>query len=128
VQFRHSIYLTRSPPPNSSLATAIHRIAERVSQGRLDVLPPYSPPSFPVPAADRVTLFDWMVLTCYPDELAAQMRVADLGRAEAEFAAKLQQEQQQQEQHQRSVVSGSNVPAAAAPINRQADSSMLQLD
>jgi beta-1,4-N-acetylglucosaminyltransferase len=78
-----------------SLTTAIHRIAERVSQGRLDVLPPYSPPSFPVPAADRVTLFDWMVLTCYPDELAAQMRVADLGRAEAEFAAKLQQEQQQ---------------------------------
>jgi beta-1,4-N-acetylglucosaminyltransferase len=108
------------PPPNSSLTTAIHRIAERVSQGRLDVLPPYSPPSFPVPAADRVTLFDWMVLTCYPDELAAQMRVADLGRAEAEFAA---------EQQQQSVgVSGSNVPAAAAPVNRQADSSMLQLD
>ncbi|KAH6617299.1 hypothetical protein F5144DRAFT_660337 [Chaetomium tenue] len=46
-----------------SLATAIHRVAERINQGRLDVLPPYCPPSFPVPAAERVTLFDWM-----PDE------------------------------------------------------------
>ena len=39
----------------------------------LDNLAPYRPPSFPVSAADRVTFFDWMVLTCYPDELAVQM-------------------------------------------------------
>ncbi|KAK4134006.1 glycosyltransferase family 1 protein [Trichocladium antarcticum] len=61
-----------------NLAAAIERILERIAQGTLDALPPYTPPSFPVSAADRVTLFDWMVLTCYPDELAHQQHLADL--------------------------------------------------
>jgi beta-1,4-N-acetylglucosaminyltransferase len=106
-----------------SLAAAIHRVADRITQGRLDALPPYTPPSFPVSAADRVTLFDWMVLTCYPDELAAQMHVTDLGLVEAEFAAK--QQQQPYQQQGQPIVSG-NVPATG--INNQEDNGMLQLD
>jgi beta-1,4-N-acetylglucosaminyltransferase len=65
--------LTR--PSNRSLTDALDRIAERIIQGTLDNLPPYRPPPFPVPAADRVTFFDWMVLTCYPEELAVQMQM-----------------------------------------------------
>lgn len=70
--------LHRLTPRPSNLAAAIERIVERIAQGTLDALPPYTPPSFPVSAADRVTLFDWMVLTCYPDELAHQQHLADL--------------------------------------------------
>lgn len=95
----------------------------------MDDLPPYRPPSFPVSTADRVTLFDWMVLTCYPDELAAQMRVADLGRAEAEFAATQQQQQQQQGQSVGVGDNNNSGSAAAAPTSSsRVDSSMLQLD
>ncbi|KAG7286337.1 hypothetical protein NEMBOFW57_008646 [Staphylotrichum longicolle] len=83
-----------------TLVGAVGRIAERITQGTLDALPPYSPPPFPVPAADRVTLFDWMVLTCYPEELAAQMHLSDLGAAEANFAT--------QQQHQQQAVLGSS--------------------
>ncbi|KAL2198211.1 glycosyltransferase family 1 protein [Corynascus similis CBS 632.67] len=78
-----------------SLAVAIDRVAERITQGTLDSLPPYCPPPFPVPAADRITLFDWMVLTCYPDELTAQMHIADLDQAEVDFAQQQQQQAQQ---------------------------------
>ncbi|KAK3900438.1 glycosyltransferase [Staphylotrichum tortipilum] len=71
-----------------SLATALDRIADRITQGTLDDLPPYSPPPFPVPAADRVTFFDWMVLTCYPAELGAQMKhLSDLAHVDADYAA-----------------------------------------
>ncbi|AEO64554.1 glycosyltransferase family 1 protein [Thermothielavioides terrestris NRRL 8126] len=70
-----------------NLTAAIERIAERIRQGTLDALPPYSPPPFPVPAADRVTLFDWIVLTCYPDELEAQERLGNLAVAPAVAAA-----------------------------------------
>ncbi|KAH6842535.1 glycosyltransferase family 1 protein [Chaetomium sp. MPI-CAGE-AT-0009] len=103
-----------------SMDAAIHCIADRIAQGTLDALPPYCPPPFPVPAADRVTFFDWMVLTCYPDEFAAQMRAADLGLAEAEFAAKQQQQYQQLERPTPS--------APAAAIDTQKEDSMLQFD
>lgn len=54
----------------------------------MDDLPPYSPPPFPVPAEDRVTFFDWMVLTCYPAELAAQTKhLSDLAKVDADYAA-----------------------------------------
>ncbi|GAB1316261.1 N-acetylglucosaminyldiphosphodolichol N-acetylglucosaminyltransferase catalytic subunit alg13 [Madurella fahalii] len=79
-----------------NLPAAITRITERIVQGTLDALPPYAPPSFPVPAAERVTLFDWMVLTCYPGELQIQQRLAELADVQAHF----QQQQQQQEQQQ----------------------------
>jgi beta-1,4-N-acetylglucosaminyltransferase len=99
---------------NRTLAGAVDRIAERITQGTLDALPPYSPPPFPVPASDRVTLFDWMVLTCYPEELAAQMHLSDLGAAEANFAA----------QQQQPAVSGND----PAPVSNQENNGMLQLD
>lgn len=109
--------LARHPDTrNRTLAGAVGRIAERITQGTLDALPPYSPPPFPVPAADRVTLFDWMVLTCYPEELAAQMHLSDLGAAEANFAT--------QQQHQQQAVRGSS----PATVSNQENNGMLQLD
>lgn len=36
-----------------------------------------------------------MVLTCYPDELTAQMHIADLDQAEVDFAQQQQQQAQQ---------------------------------
>ncbi|KAK3305344.1 glycosyltransferase family 1 protein [Chaetomium strumarium] len=102
-----------------SLAFAIHRMAVRISEGTLDALPPYSPPPFPVAAADRITLFDWMVLTCYPEELAAQMHLADLRSASVEFAHEQQQQQQQQ------MVNG-NSPTVAT--SNQGDNVLPQLD
>lgn len=63
------------------------------------------------------------------DELAAQMRVADLGRAEAEFAATQQQQQQQQGQSVGVGDNNNSGSAAAAPTSSsRVDSSMLQLD
>jgi beta-1,4-N-acetylglucosaminyltransferase len=103
-----------TPDGKSNLASAIDRIAERITQGTLDSLPPYRPPPFPVPAADRVTFFDWMVLTCYPDELAAQMHLSDLEAVDADFIS--QQRQQQ--------VVGGTVAAASS----QESNGMLQLD
>ncbi|KAK4150715.1 glycosyltransferase [Chaetomidium leptoderma] len=100
-----------------TLVSAIDRIAERITQGTLDALPPYSPPPFPVAAADRVTLFDWMVLTCYPDQLAAQTHLSNLGMAEADFA---------NEQQQLPVAGNGNGPALA--VNNQENNGMLQLD
>ena len=82
----------------------------------MDALPPYRPPPFPVPAADRVTLFDWMVLTCYPDELAAQTHLSELAAAEANFTSRQQQ--------QRAAAGGSGPVAVAS----QESSGMLQLD
>ena len=80
----------------------------------MDALPPYRPPPFPVPAADRITFFDWMVLTCYPDELAAQMHLSDLEAVEASFRSQQQQQQ-----------ATSGTPLAASS---QESSGMLQLD
>ncbi|KAK0708383.1 hypothetical protein B0H67DRAFT_496124 [Lasiosphaeris hirsuta] len=45
---------------------------------------PYTPPPFPVPEAERTTLFDWMVLTCYPEELRRQQYVEELRSAHFE--------------------------------------------
>ncbi|KAK0615019.1 glycosyltransferase family 28 C-terminal domain-containing protein [Bombardia bombarda] len=71
------------------LAAAVGRSCERLAQGRslshLNALAPYSPPPFPVPERERVTLFDWMVLTCYPDELARQQHLRDLDAVELAF-------------------------------------------
>ncbi|KAK3937908.1 glycosyltransferase family 28 C-terminal domain-containing protein [Diplogelasinospora grovesii] len=67
------------------LSEAVAKSQERIVQGQLlnlnhlDNLPPYHPPPFPVPAGERVQLFDWMVLTCYPEELARQQHLKDLG-------------------------------------------------
>jgi beta-1,4-N-acetylglucosaminyltransferase len=69
----------------SGLSEAVAKSQERIVQGQLlnlnhlDNLPPYHPPPFPVPAGERVQLFDWMVLTCYPEELARQQHLKDLG-------------------------------------------------
>lgn len=101
------------------LAGALDEIAARIIQGTLDDLPPYRPPPFPVPAAERVTFFDWMVLTCYPGELAAQMQAVDLGTAEADLA------NQQQQQQQQPMVNG-NGPAVT--VNNQEDNATPQLD
>ncbi|KAK4226667.1 hypothetical protein QBC38DRAFT_365901 [Podospora fimiseda] len=65
-----------------NLKSAVEQISRIVVQGMLDSLPPYAPPPFPVPAEERVTLFDWMVLTCYPEELARQQHRADLKKQE----------------------------------------------
>ncbi|KAL2126905.1 hypothetical protein VTI74DRAFT_11639 [Chaetomium olivicolor] len=97
------------------LPDAVEHIAQRIIQGTLDALPPYSPPPFPVPAAERVTLFDWMVLTCYPEELARQQHLADLAAADANFAA-------EQQQH---AASGGTT---AATTNQGENNGMLQLD
>lgn len=59
----------------------------------MDALPPYTPPPFPVPEAERVTLFDWMVLTCYPEELNRQRHLAGLREVQESFAQGQQQQQ-----------------------------------
>jgi beta-1,4-N-acetylglucosaminyltransferase len=100
------------------LAGALDQIVDRIIQGTLDDLAPYRPPPFPVPAADRVTLFVWRVLTCYPGELAAQMQTVDLGAAEADLA-------NQQQQQQQPMVNG-NGPVLVA--NNQEDNAVPQLD
>jgi len=53
-----------------ALSTALARSLECAAQGwphgaGEEALVPYSAPPFPVPESERVTLFDWMVLTCY---------------------------------------------------------------
>ncbi|KAK4126717.1 glycosyltransferase family 1 protein [Parathielavia appendiculata] len=99
-----------------SLVDAVDLIADRITQGTLDALPPYCPPSFPVSAADRVTLFDWMVLTCYPAEFAAQMNALNQAVLEANFANASQQQPD----------GNGNGPAEA--VNNQEDDGMPQLD
>lgn len=77
------------------LPAALARVTERIVQGTLDALPPYSPPPFPVPAAaERVALFDWMVLTCYPEELRRQQHLADLAAAERDVLREVAAQQQ----------------------------------
>ncbi|KAL0469957.1 glycosyltransferase family 28 C-terminal domain-containing protein [Neurospora intermedia] len=75
------------------LTEAIARSLELVAQGPLKLkdLPPYSPPPFPVPDSERVTLFDWMTLTCYPDELRKQQHLQDLRDVEKSFQRELEQ-------------------------------------
>jgi hypothetical protein len=58
----------------SKLGDALFRSYELILEGQLYDLPPYSDPPFPVPESERIVLFDWMVLTCYPDDLEAQVR------------------------------------------------------
>ncbi|KAK3316719.1 hypothetical protein B0H66DRAFT_604995 [Apodospora peruviana] len=81
-----------------NLAKAIRASHERLAQGGHDrdrddnpLTQPYSPPPFPVPESERVTLFDWMVLTCYPEELARQKRLRVLGDVSQAFASEQQQ-------------------------------------
>lgn len=77
------------------LTEAITRSLELVAQGpliKLKDLPPYSPPPFPVPESERVTLFDWMALTCYPDELRKQQHLQDLKNVEESFKRELEQQ------------------------------------
>ncbi|KAK4161849.1 hypothetical protein QBC43DRAFT_322896 [Cladorrhinum sp. PSN259] len=68
-----------------NLKSAVDQISRIVVQGMLDSLPPYAPPPFPVPAEERITLFDWMALTCYPEELARQQHRAALQKQEQDF-------------------------------------------
>ncbi|KAK4214643.1 hypothetical protein QBC37DRAFT_283250 [Rhypophila decipiens] len=56
--------------------------------------PPYSAPPFPVPESERVTFFDWMVLTCYPDEQAKQRYVYELKKLEITHYVKTRQEEE----------------------------------
>lgn len=44
----------------------------------MDDLPPYTDPPFPVPEDQRINVFDWMVLTCYPAEFDKQVHLAEL--------------------------------------------------
>ncbi len=57
-----------------------------------------------------------MVLTCYPDELAAQTHLSELEAAEAEFAS---------QHHQQRAGAGGGGPVVAAS---QEAGGMLQLD
>ena len=71
----------------SHLDDALVEIAQLVNEGMLDRLPPYAPPTLPVPPENRITFFDWMVLTCYPDELRKQRHLAALCQAAGRIAA-----------------------------------------
>ena len=70
---------------SSNLKSAVEQINRNIVQGRLDSLPPYAPAPFPVPAEERITIFDWMALTCYPEEFARQQHRAALLKQEEEF-------------------------------------------
>lgn len=47
----------------------------------MDDFPPYTEPQFPVPEDERITVFDWMALTCFPAEFERQSHLADLAAA-----------------------------------------------
>lgn len=100
-----------------NLADAVRRSHERLAQGRQSstttdtvnpqspdedgpecIPPPYSPPPFPVPESERVTFFDWMVLTCYPEELATQQHLLELPKVEEEVARAIQKEDEMGQQ------------------------------
>ncbi|KAK0733273.1 glycosyltransferase family 28 C-terminal domain-containing protein [Lasiosphaeria miniovina] len=70
------------------LTNALARSQELVAQGRLNDLPPYSARSFLVPESERVTLFDWMVLTCYPEVLRQQQHLHDLDEVMTHYEQK----------------------------------------
>jgi beta-1,4-N-acetylglucosaminyltransferase len=70
-------------PMIRELDDAVKRSLELVVQGRLDHLAPYTAPPFPVPEDERVTIFDWMVLTCYPEEFERQAHLAELRKPAA---------------------------------------------
>ncbi|KAK5661656.1 hypothetical protein OQA88_9756 [Cercophora sp. LCS_1] len=65
------------------LARAVDLSWDLVVEGRLADLPPYTPPPFPVPESERTKLFDWLVLSCYPEEMARQQHLHDLWETEA---------------------------------------------
>jgi hypothetical protein len=65
------------------IAEAVKRSQNLAAKGPLTDLPPYSPPPFPVPESQRVTLFDWAVLTCYPEEFKRQQHLLDLYNGDA---------------------------------------------
>ncbi|KAK4447887.1 hypothetical protein QBC34DRAFT_120901 [Podospora aff. communis PSN243] len=60
------------------ITEAVKRIVELTAEGPLASLPPYTPPPFPVPESERVKLFDWMVLTSYPEEFKRQQHILEL--------------------------------------------------
>lgn len=66
----------------SQLARAVELSWDLVVEGRLADLPPYTPPPFPVPESERIKFFDWLVLSCYPEEMARQQHLHDLWTAE----------------------------------------------
>lgn len=68
-----------------NLKSAVEQISRNIAQGRLDSLPPYAPAPFPVPGEERITIFDWMALTCYPEEFARQQHRAALLKQEEDF-------------------------------------------
>ncbi|KAK0701482.1 glycosyltransferase family 28 C-terminal domain-containing protein [Apiosordaria backusii] len=69
-----------------NLPHAIDKILQLIQKGRLDHLPPYRPAPFPVPEAERFKLFDWMVLTCYPEEFERQKHLLELEALDREQA------------------------------------------
>jgi beta-1,4-N-acetylglucosaminyltransferase len=60
------------------ITEAVKRIVELTTEGPLASLPPYTPPPFPVPESERIKLFDWMVLTSYPEEFKRQQHILEL--------------------------------------------------
>ncbi|KAK0616255.1 hypothetical protein B0T14DRAFT_433193 [Immersiella caudata] len=63
------------------IVEAVKRIVELTAEGPLASLQPYTPPPFPVPESERITLFDWMALTCYPEEFKRQQHILELHSA-----------------------------------------------
>ncbi|KAK4654299.1 N-acetylglucosaminyldiphosphodolichol N-acetylglucosaminyltransferase catalytic subunit alg13 [Podospora pseudocomata] len=61
-----------------NLPHAIDNVLQLIQKGRLDHLPPYRPAPFPVPEAERFKLFDWVVLTCYPEEFERKKHLLQL--------------------------------------------------
>ena len=60
----------------------------------MDHLEPYAPPPFPVPEEQRIKFFDWMVLTCYPEELKKQLHLKELKEVEQSVAQELREERE----------------------------------
>lgn len=77
----------------SHLADAIPGILAHIIKGRMDEYPPYTEPPFPVPEEQRVTVFDWMVLTCYPAEFRRQHHLATLATPDQVDTAPAPQDQ-----------------------------------
>ncbi|KAK0742867.1 hypothetical protein B0T18DRAFT_391761 [Schizothecium vesticola] len=57
-----------------SWAEAVTRAMEMAEARGLSELGPYVPAVFPVAEAERVTVFDWVMLGCWPEERRRQER------------------------------------------------------
>ncbi|KAK1828133.1 hypothetical protein QBC39DRAFT_385256 [Podospora conica] len=60
------------------LHEAVRRAMEMAEERGLGELGPYVPPPFPVPEEERVTVFDWVMLGCWPEERRRQEREGEV--------------------------------------------------